>query len=247
MKWHYRLARLLGYELFRPKQASHLTVERHLHTLLTHLDINCVIDVGANCGQYGEALRLAGYQGYIISFEPIKDCFLQLEKQSINDKHWFCYNHALGAVTETRKINITQSTKFSSFHAPLEESKEIFSKNVVVDDQEVLIKPLDLIWDSILSECEMNEDGLKVFLKMDTQGYDLEVFNGAKESINKILALQSEISIKPIYENMPDYLQSLNIYRNNGFEITGMYPVSRDPNSNIVIEFDCIMTRDTNM
>ena len=61
--------------------------------------------------------------------------------------------------------------------------------------------------------------------------------------LNKVVALQSEISVMPLYEGMPDYIESLNVFRQAGFELTGLYPVSRDPGSLQLIELDCVMRR----
>jgi hypothetical protein len=82
-----------------------------------------------------------------------------------------------------------------------------------------------------------------VFLKMDTQGFDLQVFAGAKRSLPKVLALQSEISIQPIYEGVPEYLEALEVYTKAGFVISGLYPVSRDKDTLALIELDCVMRR----
>jgi hypothetical protein len=77
---------------------------------------------------------------------------------------------------------------------------------------------------------------------MDTQGYDLEVLEGATGCLSSVLGLQSEIALKPIYEGMPDYLTALAKYNSLGFGITSTVPVSRDKDMT-VIEFDCLMVR----
>ena len=84
----------------------------------------------------------------------------------------------------------------------------------------------------------------RVFLKLDTQGFDLEVVKGAVESLDYVLGLQSELSLKPIYEDMPDYLNALREFRRHGFEVTGFYLITRDRKSLAAIEYDCVMCRD---
>lgn len=97
--------------------------------------------------------------------------------------------------------------------------------------------------DSIFEEINAELNETKVYMKMDTQDYDLEVFAGTGNYIKDIIGLQSEVSVIPIYEDIPDYIESIPTFRKYGFEITGLYPVTRDGNSLAIIEFDCVMTR----
>jgi len=60
----------LGYELIR-KPGKSERLDFHLYKLFDLLKINCVLDVGANQGQYAHFLRNLGYKGNIISFEPV--------------------------------------------------------------------------------------------------------------------------------------------------------------------------------
>ena len=79
-------------------------------------------------------------------------------------------------------------------------------------------------------------------LKMDTQGYDINVFKGAHGIISKIEALQSEISTIDIYEHMPDGFDALKFFREHGYYISGMFPINREE-SLAAIEFDCLLVK----
>ena len=83
----------------------------------------------------------------------------------------------------------------------------------------------------------------RALLKLDTQGYDLEVLAGACDILDDIHAIQAELSLKSIYTSAPRYLDALAEFERHGFEVTGMYPVSRDKPSLAVVEYDCITTR----
>jgi hypothetical protein len=80
-------------------------------------------------------------------------------------------------------------------------------------------------------------------LKLDTQGWDLEVLRGADACISRIGAVQSEVSLKAIYKGMPSFIEAITEWNRLGFEITGMFPVSRDTNNLAIVEFDCVMAR----
>lgn len=82
----------------------------------------------------------------------------------------------------------------------------------------------------------------RVFMKMDTQGYDVEVFKGASNCIDNIYGLQSELSIQPLYKNMPHYLDALQVYEAAGFDLHNLSVVSRIANGGL-LEMNCFMRR----
>ena len=89
-------------------------------------------------------------------------------------------------------------------------------------------------------------DGIKrprPFLKLDTQGFDLDVFKGAGDAIDRFVGLQSELSLMEIYKGMPGMQESLAAYEEAGFEIAALYPVSRQTRTARVLEYDCVMVR----
>jgi hypothetical protein len=65
------------------------------------------------------------------------------------------------------------------------------------------------------------------FLKMNTQGYDLEVFKGTAGCMDKIRGIQSELSVQPLYKNMPHFLEALDAYAAAGFDPYNLSVVNR--------------------
>ncbi len=82
----------------------------------------------------------------------------------------------------------------------------------------------------------------RILLKIDTQGYDLEVFLGASGCIEYIHGLMSEVSVIPIYKGMVDYKTALLTYEDAGFKLRSLATVSRNSNNQIV-ELNCLMSR----
>ena len=242
MKLHHKLEKALGYKLIKTRKLND-TLEQNLKNVFQIQKINCVIDVGANRGQYGQSLRDSGYTGRIVSFEPVSSIYSLLQDTCLGDDNWRTYQLALGSEHTTQAINVCKASSFTSFYSPTEYATKRFARKVeTADCEDVEIRTLDSMWPEVVN-------GLKkpcVYLKLDTQGYDLEVLKGAKCSLSCVLGMQSEISLKAIYEGMPDYLTALAEFRNLGFEITGFYPISRDKKTLAVIEYDCILIRSTN-
>jgi len=234
MKLHKKVAKLFGYELIRRKR--HPSLESHLINLITKYKIDLVLDVGANHGQFGNKLRNEGYKGEIHSFEPVRNSFEKLQEICKKDKQWFAHQVAMGDVRCRESIYIPSSSKLSSFLELNVFGKERYKDTGVSDKESVEVLTID--W--FLNEKIKDFAGRRIFLKIDTQGYDLKVFNGAINSLRQIVCLLSEISVVPIYEDMPHYLGVLKRYEEHGFAVTGFYPISRKEDMSI-IEVDCTL------
>jgi Methyltransferase FkbM domain len=96
--------------------------------------------------------------------------------------------------------------------------------------------------DDVLDEVTQDPAAARMFLKMDTQGYDLEVLKGCVRWIDKISLLQSEISVAPLYDDMPHYTQALEHYESLGFSLMDLRVVNR-ANDGHIVEYDCLMAR----
>lgn len=239
MKLHKESARLFGWELLHIRK-DQPTLDSHLKQLFARLGVDCVLDVGANRGQYGAMLRKAGYKGRIVSFEPVKSTFALLKARAAGDPGWRVFNCALGAKAGEQEIHVTRATVFASFLDPNAFSRQKYPEGMPVQHSEkVRIRTLD----EVLPEAIAGLKAPRLFLKLDTQGFDLQVFAGAKATIPKVLGMQTELSIQAIYEDMPDYLEALSTYTRAGFVMSGLYPVSRDRDTLALIELDCVMRR----
>jgi len=229
-----------GFYVGRFPQAS--TLDRHLLHLFSVLRINCVLDVGAHYGEFGTLLRELGYQGRIVSFEPVPENFSALTQCGSNDKGWLVYPFALGAQESSASMRVTGSSHFCSFCPPSTYGEEQFGdKMKITRDQLVTVRRLDTLFD----ECVAGIAAPQVFLKMDTQGFDLEVIKGAGDKLNQIQAIQTELSAKPIYDQMGTALaDGIAALQQHGFDLTGFFPVTWDRSDMLrVIEFDCVLCR----
>lgn len=229
--------RKAGYDIIRAVDNVH-TIDALLSNIIRSHSIQCVIDVGANRGQYGSFLRKLGYSGHIVSFEPVSSVYEILVEEARSDPKWHCFNLALGENTEVKKINVYNSTDFSSFLHAKDYAKKIWRSLEKSQIEIVSIVRLDDVADEIIRMTGCSE----FYLKMDTQGYDYHVFKGAIDTLKYVVAMQSELSIINIYDDMPDSLEMLKCFNDYGFLIAGMFPVNRDE-SLAVIEFDCVLVR----
>jgi FkbM family methyltransferase len=229
----------LGFSLHDLRKNNDLSVflPGHLKSLLDRLKINCVIDVGANVGQYGKMLRRIGYKGRIVSIEPVGDLFEKLSLAAANDDEWVTLNIGCGSIEETKTINIFLYSQHNSFLPPSPNMSTIDSR--VVSTQSVSVRRLESIFKDVLNGIE----DPRVFLKTDVQGLDLDVIKGAGDGISQVEGVQSEIAVIPFYVGVPDYLEFLSYCRSIGFEPTGFFPVFNSPLTGHLIECDVVLIR----
>lgn len=218
--------------------AGQHTLRAHLVNVFNAYKIDAVIDVGANEGQFGLFMRSLGFSGDIYSFEPVAGAYKSLSAIAENDKRWFVFNYALGAQSGESFINVSEFSVFSSILNINEYALEKWSNSKTVHQQKITIKTLD----ECAAEGVFNRGGRFFFLKMDTQGYDLEVFKGARTILPNINCMLSELSLIHIYEGMPSFAESLTAFEGAGFSVSGFYPITRNKNTSLN-EVDCVLVK----
>lgn len=211
---------------------------RHLRKLFDAFDVDCVFDVGANRGQYYRFLRHdVRYEGRIVSFEPIPELAGSLRESARHDARWIVYDCALASSPGTASFNVMAKPVFSSFLTPDDAHTAAFrDKNSISRTIEVPIRTLDGV------VAELASPPRRAYLKLDTQGSDLEVLRGASSTLPRVVGLQSELSFVPIYREMPDWNRAATEIIAHGFSPSGFFSVTRDSRL-LLIEVDGVFVR----
>ncbi|MBX3503147.1 MAG: FkbM family methyltransferase [Alphaproteobacteria bacterium] len=233
-----KVSRSFGYDIVPLREMKERDFALHLRELLASQKIDCVLDVGANVGQYRDFLRdRVLFDGPIVSFEPVGRHIEILRARSREDRDWHVEGYALGSKSGAMPINVMASDQFSSFLEPDNTRVSEYGElNIPCRTEVVAVRTLDRILPVLRQQLGFS----RPYLKIDTQGFDIEVLHGAEESLPSISALQTEASVIGIYKSMPSYIDTIRYLNERGFEITGLYPISRDRNLRLV-EFDCVM------
>jgi len=234
-----KLVNRLGYDVVR--HPNRLGFAYHISRLFEYLEIDTVLDVGANHGQYATSLRALGYTGWIYSYEPVKSIFDSLSSRMASDTRWRGFNFALGEAEDRKSINVAagdgQASSFLTFN---EDGPERWGDaHRVARMEEVEVHRLDGVIPAITAE----RPDAHIYLKLDTQGLDLAILRSAGDSIPRILGLQAEIAAHQFYEGMVPFGDAINGFHELGFEITGVFPLSREFDNLRVIEFDFVFMR----
>ena len=231
------LASAAGYTIVPNWRLSQHALAQKVAEIFRVYEIKTVIDVGANTGQYYRFLRLyVGFNGRIISYEPIPELAAKLREENSRDPLWTIHEKALGAKVETLELNVMAYSDFSSFRAPLAAGTKVQNEmNTIKRKVAVQVSTLD---HELANIGELGQ----TFLKLDTQGFDLEALKGAGAVISRIPALQTEVAFRLLYDGMPHYAESLAAFAAHGFSVADFSLVSCDERQE-AIEFDCLMVR----
>lgn len=238
------LARAFGYLLLPKRVAKYWQEISLLQRLLERLEVDCVIDVGANRGQYHDQLReLVGYRGLIVSVEPMSALAAGLrERAGREDPRWEVHACALGATAGTARLNVMATDVFSSFLKPAEGADTPFREaNTVVRQEEVEVRTLA----TLFADLQQRHGFKRPFLKLDTQGFDLEILKGGESVLPQVLALQTEVAIKPLYEGMPSWTDTLSALQRYHFDISGFAPIAPGTQFPRAVEMNCFAVHES--
>jgi FkbM family methyltransferase len=235
------LARSIGFDISRYRPDTHHAA-RYAH-LLRIRDIRQVLDVGANTGQYGSLLRSdLGYRGRILSFEPLSAAHAALTTRGAADqlRLWeVAPRGALGAVNGTTTIHVAGNSVSSSI-LPMQPSHESAAPHSIGRGvEEITIRRLD----DMIRDRGIPIDR-HVLLKMDTQGYELEVLKGAEETVAAVGVIQTEMSFQPLYGGQPLFHEVYAYLASRGFTVFDIVPGFSDPRSGRLLQADGIFVRD---
>lgn len=225
-------------KMFQDTMGAYLG-EEHLAWMLRRTGVNVVLDVGANVGQFGHRLRRSGYTGRIVSFEPVEETARALRRAAAGDTDWHVHTCALGEADEDSEINVVPGGLMSSLLPASRFGRRWRSKLGDSHTEAIRVRRLDGLFDEVVRGVAEP----RVFLKMDTQGYDARTFRGAGEKVHSVVGLQSEVPFLPIYDGMPGFSDMLHLYESAGFATSGIFPITHQDSTLRAIESDLLMVR----
>lgn len=202
--------------------------------------IDLVLDVGANQGQFATEIRSCGYAGNIVSFEPLSDAHGRLMQASNTDEKWEVFPRcALGDRDGEVEVEINiAGNSLSSSILPMLELHRIAAPDSKYQGSEIApLKTLDSVAKSYLKRFHAP------FLKIDTQGFEWQVLNGACDSLPLVQGVLVELSIVKLYEGQHLWLDLIARLEAQGFVLWAFEPVFSDPRDGRTLQVDGVFYR----
>ena len=226
------LTRKVGLEIgrFPPRYR-----DRWRGALLRRLGIEVVIDIGANEGQYARRLReLGGYRGRIVSLEPGSAAFARLRTACQDDGAWECRRMAVMDRDGEMTLRIALSGDLSSFNASSHIGRAALPTIETRAEETVPTARLDSLYDDLVG-------GRPAFVKVDVQGSESFVLDGGRRSLERVVGLQLEMPLLPIYDGQASVGELVSRLEGAGLRMVAVEPLFLD--AAIALEFDALFLR----
>ncbi|MBA3264341.1 MAG: FkbM family methyltransferase [Thermoleophilaceae bacterium] len=228
-----RLARRMGYEIRQYTPLRSFAAARE--ALLERRAVDVVLDVGANAGQYGAMLRELGFAGRLVSLEPVAEAYAELERRAQADGAWEAVRVAASDVDGEITLNVTGDSRSSSV---LPRNERFADKPgwAPKESRRVAARRLDGLVGELLRPQE------RAHLKLDIQGYERQVLDGAGDSLARFEALELELSVTPLYEGQAQLTEMLPLLAGRGFRPVCLEPILLDDDG-LLMELDGLFAR----
>ena len=231
-----RTANRFGIDIHRYRPAE--TLPGQLAMMLRHHDVDVLLDVGANIGQFAKAIREAGFGRRVVSFEPLKDAHAQLLVESRGDPDWLVADKvAIGAEEGEVVMNVAGNSFSSSVLDMLPAHENAAPGSIRVGAEHARLAPLDIA----AQDHVQNDD--TVFIKIDTQGYEDRVLRGATRILEQAVGIHVELSFIPLYDGQPLFHEMVERIREDGFRLWGIWPGIHDPGTGRMLQVDATFFR----
>ena len=195
---------------------------RLMGDLAGDLQIEWLLDVGANRGQFGSVMRRAGYQRRIISLEPVSDAYAALQAVAGPDPLWAVEQLAVGAAPGRQVIHVAGNSVSSSLLPMGARHLELAAESAYTRDEEIEVTTVEAI------AARHGIDPTRTMLKADVQGLESAVLDGAGADLGRYAMLELELSLLELYEGQELLPQLLTRITSAGFELWTFFPAYID-------------------
>jgi FkbM family methyltransferase len=201
-------------------------------------EVDLVLDIGANVGQFASELRSVGFLGGLVSFEPLSRAHHDLSKAASRDAKWQVHPRcAIGDHDGEIEINVSKNSVSSSILPMLEAHFSAAEDSAYVGSEKVPIFRLDSVAPAYLKKFR------HPFLKIDTQGFEWQVLDGAREVLPVMHGVLCEISLVPLYEGQHLWMDMIRRLEGEGFTLWSIQQGFIDPQDGRTLQVDAIFFR----
>jgi FkbM family methyltransferase len=203
--------------------------------LLREQRATVVLDVGANRGGFVDRLRGAGYDGRVISFEPLPEPFAVLSRRADGDRRWDASEIALSDSAGRAPMTRSGTGDVTSSLLPTSEAMvQALPAAAPGERVDVGVSTVDAEAASRLSETD------RLFIKIDTQGNELAVLRGAETALGRTVGVLAELSLVELYDGQALFGEIVDWLAERGFLLLAMEPAFHDPRTGRLLQVDAL-------
>jgi FkbM family methyltransferase len=195
---------------------------RLMGELTRDLNVEWLIDVGANRGQFGSLMRRAGYERRILSLEPVGDAFAALQQTAADDPLWTVEQLAVGAEAGTQVIHVSGNSVSSSLLPMGQRHIDLFAGSAYTRDEEVEVTTVQALVE------RHGVEPRSTMLKADVQGLESAVLDGAGDALSQYAIVELELSLLELYEGQELLPELLSRLTSSGFVLWTFFPAYVD-------------------
>ena len=218
----------LGYEI-RKCQVQ----EKNRYLWLKKHQIRTIFDIGANTGEWAATIHEHFPEAAIYAFEPLSDCYAKLSEKEKKIPQLTTFNFALG--DNPGKFPIYRSSQASSSSLlPMSDlHKKAFPHTQNLSREEIEVRTLD----QVTKDLNIKEN---IFVKIDVQGFELNVLQGGKALLNRAKVLLIETSFHTLYDNQPLFDEVYSFLKGMGFTYRGDFESIKSPIDGAILQANAI-------
>lgn len=201
--------------------------------------VDAILDVGANVGQFAQVLRGCGYDGHIVSFEPLSDAHGKLEAAAAADPLWDVAERcAVGATPGEAQINLAGNSYSSSLLPMLDLHRDAAPESAYNGSETCQVICLDDYINVTFSDVTTTFG-----LKIDTQGYEQQVVAGLVRNCHRVPVIIAEISLSPLYEGAPTIGGLCRFLSELNYRCVALAPEFEDPRTGELLQVNGVFVR----
>jgi FkbM family methyltransferase len=167
----------------------------------------------------------------------LSSAFKLLEAKAKGDAAWDIFNFALGDAEAKQEINIAENSCCSSLLNILPSHEKYVPKSKYIGTEIINVRTLDSIFFNLCKPVN------RVYLKIDTQGFENKVIKGAEKSLGQIDTIQMEMSLVPLYENELLFNDMYSLMTEKGYSLIAIETGFSDQATGQMLKVDGIFRR----
>jgi len=225
------------FKIILIKEKNYYNPVQNLFKSIKFHNIRSIIDVGAHKGNFVEKILQRFSFIESISFEPAKEAFKDLIIRSEKYKNWKILNYALAARDQNMEMNISDYTEANSFLSIEKELLELRPELKVTSKELVKCKKID----NFISEFYSLKK--PILLKVDTQGYEMEVLKGGNQTLDIVDFVLLEVSTGATYRGQPSLKEVIEYLENKKFKVWSLDRVFGNRSTGETLQVDILFNR----